>query len=140
MAFTSSGLDLGALTAAVAELHCDGSGIIWPRRIAPFQVHLVGLNLEKDDLNTQAEKLYQDLLSAGLSVLFDDRHVRAGEKFGDADLLGVPLRVTLSSRTLAEGQVELKLRNRDEAERLALDEAVQALQSRADGRGLRVDG
>lgn len=127
MAFTSCGLDLGAMAVALVEHHHDASGVVWPLEISPFQVHLVGLNLEKEDISSRAERLYRDLRQSGLSVLFDDRPVRAGEKFGDADLLGLPVRVTLSARTWADSEVELKLRNRDDPQRVPLDRAVPTL-------------
>ncbi len=114
-------VDLARLLAAVAEEHHDGYGLLWPAGYAPFDVHLVALDLRREEVASQAEALYARLEGQGLSVLFDDRDASAGVKFNDADLLGIPLRLTLSKRSAADGLVEAKWRHR--AERLKLDAA-----------------
>ena len=108
----SYGIGVGRLMAAVVEQHYDEYGIIWPQSIAPFDVHLVSLARQADDeVGRQAEALYQQLQQAGLEVLFDDRRESPGVKFADADLIGVPWRVTISARSLKNGGVEVKKRS-----------------------------
>ncbi len=108
----SYGIGVGRLMAAIVEQHHDEHGIIWPSSVSPFNVHLVSLAKKPDDeIGKQAEALYQALQAAGLEVLFDDRRESPGVKFADADLLGIPWRVTLSDRSLKSGGVEVKQRN-----------------------------
>jgi prolyl-tRNA synthetase len=104
----SYGIGVTRLLACVAEEHHDDNGLMWPVTVAPFQVHLV--SLPGDDTNERAAKIYEDLWARGIEVLFDDRDERAGVKFNDADLIGLPLRVTVSKRSLECGGVELKRR------------------------------
>jgi prolyl-tRNA synthetase len=113
-------LDLGRLMAAVVEGHHDDYGIIWPAACAPFDVHLVALDVRKEMVAAQADALYNQLQSDGFSVLYDDRNASAGVKFNDADLIGIPLRLTVSKRSAKEGPIEAKWR--DSAERLKLDD------------------
>ncbi|MGE5258840.1 MAG: proline--tRNA ligase [Hyphomicrobiales bacterium] len=122
-------LNLSRLAGAVVEQHHDEAGIRWPSAVAPFQVHLIGLNLEDEALRSEAEKLYRQLLEEKFDVLFDDRDARAGEKFSDSDLLGIPLRLTLSKRTLKEGKLELKLRARPGSELVTPADALSAVRS-----------
>lgn len=102
-------LHLGRLLAAIVEQHHDGQGIVWPAQVAPYRLHLLLLGSDQE-LRAQAEGLYSDLKGQGGEVLYDDRDESAGVKFADADLLGCPLRLTLSKRSLKAGGVELKLR------------------------------
>ena len=113
-------LDLGRLLAAVVEQHYDGYGIIWPAACAPLDVHLVALDLRQGEVAAQAAALYERLSAGGLAVLYDDRDLSAGVKFADADLIGLPLRLTVSKRSVQEGQIEAKWRN--SADRLRLDD------------------
>jgi prolyl-tRNA synthetase len=113
-------LDLGRLLAAVVEDHHDDYGILWPPACAPFDVHLVVLDARKETVAAQARALYEQLRAQGFSVLGDDRNASAGVKFNDADLIGIPLRLTVSKRSVKEGLVEAKWR--DAAERHRLDE------------------
>ena len=101
----SYGIGVGRLMGCIAEEHHDEFGLIWPISIAPFQVALVGLGCE-----AEAERTYQTLRDAGLEVFYDDRNERAGVKFMDADLMGFPLRLTVSERSVREGGVEFKRR------------------------------
>jgi prolyl-tRNA synthetase len=109
----SYGVGVGRLMAAIVETHYDQDGIIWPRSVAPYDVHLVALGPNQEVMDA-AEALYQRLLAAGYQVLYDDRDERAGVKFVDADLIGVPLRFTVSKRNLKADVVEVKERARDE--------------------------
>src|SRR5208283_952759 len=101
----------------------DDKGILWSPAIAAFDVHLIGLNLEDPAVLAHAEQTCGQLEAAGLSVLFDDRPARAGEKFSDADLIGIPARLTVSKRTLEQGKIEFKLRREPKAELLSLGDA-----------------
>ncbi|HNS52246.1 MAG TPA: YbaK/EbsC family protein [Anaerolineae bacterium] len=115
-------LDLVRLLAAVVEGHHDEFGIRWPVPCAPYDIHLVALDLREEAVAAQAEALYGRLSAQGLAVLLDDRDASAGVKFNDADLIGLPLRLTLGKRWMADGQIEAKWRAG--TERLRLDEAA----------------
>lgn len=102
------GLGLSRLMGTVVEVLSDEKGLVWPEEIAPFQVHLVEIKGEKS--TKAAEELYTDLNKMGVSVLYDDRDATAGEKLNDADLLGVPIRVVVSDKTVAQDKYEVKIR------------------------------
>ena len=102
----SYGIGVGRLLACVAEEYHDEQGIIWPITVAPYQVYLIALQGGEE----AAKQLYADLQSANVEVLYDDRDERAGVKFNDADLIGIPIRLTVSKRSLKAGGIELKLR------------------------------
>jgi len=116
----SYGIGSGRLLACVAEEHRDEKGLCWPMSMAPFDVHLVALRGSEQ----QAEELYADLTAAGLEVLFDDREESPGVKFNDADLIGLPIRITIGERSLKEGGVELKLRREEDKRIVKLDQVV----------------
>jgi prolyl-tRNA synthetase len=122
-------INISRLAAAVVEQNHDESGITWPSEIAPFQIHLIGLNLETEEVRVEAESLYQQLLNEEIDVLFDDRDVRAGEKFSDADLFGIPIRLTVSKRTCKEHKLELKFRNKNQSKLLTYGEALKIIKS-----------
>jgi prolyl-tRNA synthetase len=123
------GIGVTRVAAAAIEQNHDADGIIWPMSIAPFQVEV--LTLAKDaDVIAAADKLYQGLRAAGIEVLYDDRDERAGAKFKDADLLGVPLRVAVGKKSLAEGKVELKARTQKQAELVDAAAAVELIAGR----------
>ena len=105
----SYGIGLGRVMACIAEAHHDDKGLCWPMAVAPFQVMLVSL-AKSAEIKATAEQAYADLRAAGVEVLFDDREISPGVKFGDADLIGLPLRLTISERSLKQGGAELKLR------------------------------
>jgi prolyl-tRNA synthetase len=115
------GIGLGRLLAAIVEQSHDNKGIIWPLSVAPYQVYLCPLSLKKSAVLPTAEKIYQELQKEGIEVLLDDRDDSPGVKFNDADLLGIPLRLTLSPRTLQSQSVEAKWRTEKEAQLLPLD-------------------
>lgn len=118
------GIGLGRLMGTVVELFHDKDGIMWPEEIAPFKVHLIAL----DGASNEANKLYDELEEKGIEVLYDDREDKtAGEKFADADLIGLPLRLVISKKTLAKNSVELKNRNRAEAELVLLSGIVDKI-------------
>ncbi len=120
----SYGIGVERVMAAAVELYHDEDGIIWPITIAPFQVLLVPVNMADEAQRAAAERLYADLLAANLEVLYDDRDERAGVKFKDADLIGIPIRVTIGPQKLARGQVEILRRRTRTVEDVALDTVV----------------
>ncbi len=117
----------GRLLAATIEQNHDEKGIIWPLSIAPYQVYICVLNADKPDVLTSAEKLLGELENAGFEVLFDDRDESAGVKFNDADLMGIPARVVISPRNLKQEVAEVKMRDQQEAEMVALKSVVEKL-------------
>jgi prolyl-tRNA synthetase len=123
----SYGLGPARITAAAVEQYADENGISWPRAIAPFDIHLVGLGKEGSDERAAAERVYEQLEATGLKILYDDRDAGPGEKFADAELLGVPVRVTVGRRTLADGEVEVQVRRGREARTVPLEGAAQAV-------------
>jgi prolyl-tRNA synthetase len=136
----SYGIGVGRLMACIAEEHHDEYGLVWPISVAPYPVHLVVLAGKGSNETLQtAEKLYADLQSAGIDTLYDDRAESPGVKFNDADLIGLPIRLTVSERALKAGGVELKRRDLSEREVIPLDQLlprlkveIAALQSQID--------
>jgi prolyl-tRNA synthetase len=116
------GIGIGRTVAACIEQNYDDHGIIWPMALAPFHVILTPVNVKDEALLQTAEALYGQLSSSGLDVLLDDRDERAGVKFMDADLIGVPLRVTIGPKRLAEGKVEVRFRQSGEVKILLLED------------------
>ena len=120
------GIGPSRVMGAVVEVHHDDSGIVWPEEIAPYKVHLLALGND-DKVKQESDNLYEKLVSAGVEVLYDDRDDSAGIKFSDSDLLGLPYRVVISKKTLAENQVELKKRNEEKSEMVNLDKIIDTL-------------
>lgn len=126
----SYGIGVGRLLGCLAEEYNDDKGLLLPITVAPYQVHFVGL-LNNEEVVQAADQLYDDLRAAGVEVLYDDRHFKTasnGEKFGDADLIGIPIRLTVSKRSLQNGGAELKFRAESEGQVLGLDEIVGKVQ------------
>jgi prolyl-tRNA synthetase len=122
------GIGIGRVFASAIEANHDERGIIWPPELAPYAVHLVGLGFDKPGVRESAEQVYQHLIDSGLDVLYDDREEgSAGVKFNDADLLGMPVRVTVSPRSIENGGAEVKQRTSREGEVVPLDEAAAAV-------------
>jgi prolyl-tRNA synthetase len=121
----SYGIGPARIVAAAIEQRADEKGIVWPRPLAPWQVHLVSLSKGGDEVAAAAERLYEQLLAAGIETVFDDRETAgAGEKLTDAELLGCPLRLTVGRRGLADGLAEAQLRADGSERGVALDRAV----------------
>lgn len=120
----SYGIGLERLLACIAEEHHDENGLRWPITVAPYHVHLVGLFSNSREIRNTAEELYDRLQAEGIEVLLDDRDEPAGVKFKDADLIGLPLRLTVSERSLQGGGVELKRRYSQERTIVALEEVI----------------
>ncbi len=122
----SYGIGITRLIGVVAEKYGDEKGLVWPEEIAPFKLHLVGLNLEDQEIKDWADGLYSTLSEAGVEVLYDDRvEARAGEKFSDSDLLGIPYRLVLSKKSKEAGKYEVVTR-RDGTVRELTEEEVYA--------------
>jgi len=115
------------LTATIEQQH-DEDGIIWPKSLAPFDVIVTITNMKQDELREAGEKLYHDLERAGFEVLLDDRDERAGVKFKDADLIGIPYRITIGKK-VSEGVVELFNRRAKKSEDVKIAEVVQRLKA-----------
>ncbi|MFL6285861.1 MAG: proline--tRNA ligase [Pyrinomonadaceae bacterium] len=126
----SYGIGVERIMSAAVEQSHDSDGIVWPRAIAPFDVIVTVTNVKQDDIRGAGERLYEELRRAGLEVLLDDRDERAGVKFKDADLIGVPLRITVGKK-ITEGRVELFDRASKQSEDVSLDEVAAQVQSRA---------
>jgi prolyl-tRNA synthetase len=118
------GIGVGRLLAAAVEHHHDDKGMVLDPAIAPYEVLLVALNVRNEEVAEAAEAMYEELQSAGLEVLYDDREDSAGVKLNDADLLGLPVRVVVSPRNLKQGEVEVKARSASEATMVAADQVV----------------
>ncbi|MBM3242297.1 proline--tRNA ligase [Candidatus Poribacteria bacterium] len=121
------GIGMGRLMASVVEANHDEDGIIWPLSVTPYQIYLMNIG-QGEDVIEQVEKLYYQLQEQGYEVLFDDREESPGVKFKDADLLGMPIRVAVSARTLRENSVEVKLRKEKEKQMVKLDNLNQTLE------------
>ena len=118
----SYGIGLGRLIGTIVEVLSDDKGIVWPESIAPFAIHLLSLG-EDEEVLKEADKVYESLIKEGIEVLFDDRSgLSAGEKFSDADLLGIPFRAVVSVRSLKEKGIELKKRTEEKGKIVTLDE------------------
>jgi prolyl-tRNA synthetase len=125
------GIGISRVVAAAIEQNHDDKGIVWPENLAPFQVVICPMNMHKSDrLQAVAEKLYQDMLNAGIDVLFDDRKVRAGFMFSDMELIGIPHRVVIGDRSLDTGNVEYKSRTVSETLDIPLAEIVTFVQNK----------
>jgi prolyl-tRNA synthetase len=130
------GIGLGRLLAASIEQNHDDKGIIWPMGIAPYQVYLCPLRLENPAILKTADKVYDELTKQGIDVLYDDRDDSPGIKFNDADLLGIPLRLTISPRTLERNSAELKWRKEKQTELVPLMEINLKISKLIQGDGV----
>ncbi|MBN2568528.1 MAG: proline--tRNA ligase, partial [Deltaproteobacteria bacterium] len=124
------GIGIGRTVAACIEQSSDSDGIVWPMSIAPYQVIITPVNVNDENLSKVSEDIYKKLCEKGIEVIIDDRDERAGVKFKDADLIGIPLRVTVGARSLAEGNVEVKFRKSGEIEKIALDKVENFISER----------
>ena len=123
------GIGIDRILSATVEEHHDKNGIIWPEKLSPYNIHLTALNFNQDSaVAEKATNLYERIQAEGLSVLFDDREENPGVKFKDADLIGIPIRITVSSRNNADNVVELKLRHSETSEKIRDENIIQVLQ------------
>ena len=118
------GIGINRILASAIELGNDKDGIIWPISIAPFEVLITSVNQDDQDVAQTAENIYQQLLDRDIDVLLDDRILRGGVKFKDADLIGIPVRVTVGKKALADGNVELKLRSEPQSIKAPIEKAT----------------
>ncbi len=118
------GIGVGRTMAAAIEQNYDDDGIVWPLAIAPYQIIIVPVSEKSETQMAAAEKLYEDLTAAGYEVIFDDRSERAGVKFKDADLIGIPLRITIGDKSLAKGNLEYKIRRGGKSGVISVDNAL----------------
>ena len=123
----SYGIGVGRAVQTIMETHHDEKGIVWPPQVAPFQAHLIALPVNDEDVRSKAEKLVDELERARVEVLYDDRDESAGVKFADADLIGIPLRLTVSARNLKQSQVEVKSRSAAAMEMVPLAFAAEKI-------------
>ena len=121
------GIGVGRLAAAICEVHHDDYGPIWPKAIAPYQVHLCAVRPDNEEVKALADKLYEDLMKSGVEVIYDDRNVSAGIMFSDADLLGVPVRVIVSPRNVKQGVVEIVARDKSFSVSAPIESAMQEI-------------
>ena len=122
------GIGVGRTLAAAIEQSYDENGIIWPVAIAPFEVVIVPINAKDEALMEVSERLYKEMQQAGVDVLLDDRKDRAGVKFKDADLIGYPVRITVSKNTIESGEVELRVRKDGSMSTVKIDEVTTSVQ------------
>ena len=118
----SYGIGPARSMGTIVEVLSDAKGIVWPESVAPFKIHLVELSQGNEQVKVAADALYEKLVAHGVEVLYDDRDLRAGEKFADADLMGIPYRVVVSLRTMEEGKYEIVLRGSGEQKMVSENE------------------
>ena len=123
------GIGVSRVVAAAIEQNHDQNGIIFPLPLAPFQVVILNLGLKSEKITGAAEKLYSDLLQEGVEVLYDDRDERPGSKFKDADLIGIPYRVTVGKTFEKEGSVEIRSRRDGKTETVPFEQTVSSIVS-----------
>lgn len=124
------GIGLDRLMGTMVEKFHDNRGIIWPEEVSPFKAHLIEVQSSEFKVKSQAEEIYKKLLDAKIEVLYDDREeISAGEKFADADLIGIPYRLVVSKKTLEQNGVELKKRQSDNAELITMDKIISSIAS-----------
>jgi prolyl-tRNA synthetase len=122
----SYGIGPARLMGTIVETLSDEKGIIWPKNIAPFQVHLLSLG---ENAKSMADEVYENLSSQGIEVLYDDREARAGEKFADTDLIGIPVRVVIGDKSLESKTLEVKNRNSDEVRHMTTSQLIDELKN-----------
>lgn len=122
------GIGVGRALASVAEESHDEKGLIWPMSIAPWHVYLCGLRLDDPIVKAEADKLYEEFTKAGIEVIYDDRETSAGVKFSDCDLMGIPIRVVISPRSLAKGEIELQLRDKSLQTDVKIEDSIEFIQ------------
>ncbi len=125
------GIGTSRLVGAIVETHHDAKGILWPKSVAPFAVHLISLNGKANgqEVVETAETLYEELKKAGVEVLWDERDASPGAKFADADLIGIPLRLVVSPKSLADGAIEWKERGKTDARLIPQTDIIEAVQT-----------
>ncbi len=123
----SYGIGITRLMGALVEVFADEKGIVWPKEAAPYEVHLVYIPTDDASVKQKADDMYEKLTARGVQVLYDDRDIRAGEKFAESDLLGIPTRVIVSERSLKEGEVEVVDRQTGETKKMPLEKVAEKI-------------
>ncbi len=126
----SYGIGPGRLMGAVVEALADKKGIVWPKEVAPFDVHLVSITGGNVEIEKEADRTYEMLQENGIEVLYDDRDARAGEKFADSDLIGIPVRLVVSEKTIEAGGVEMALRTNGKGTLVAESDIIDKLHAK----------
>lgn len=121
------GIGPARVMGAIVEIFSDDAGIIWPTSVAPFKVHLLALKSKTESVSLECERLYKKLVDRGVEVLYDDREVRGGEKFADSDLLGLPIRLVVSDKTIEAGKIEVKRRGAEKSDLLSEEEVIKLI-------------
>jgi len=121
------GIGLDRTMATAVELHHDEKGMIWPEAVAPFKAHLIEVSSKNKEVSEKADEIYKLLEENNIEVLYDDREARAGEKFADSDLIGIPYRVVISEKSLNAGGVEVKKRSEEKSEIVEINKLIQHL-------------
>lgn len=124
----SYGIGPGRLMGTIAEVLSDDSGLIWPKEVAPFLVHLISAGNDEKVIS-RSEEIYKELINNNIEVLFDDRDTGAGEKFADSDLIGIPLRIVVGKRSLEEGSVEIKERKEEKTKMVKIENILSELKN-----------
>ncbi len=124
----SYGIGIGRLIATIAEIHHDAKGIIWPEAVAPYSVHLIPIDMRGREVKTKAEKIYKDLQKQNIELLYDDRQdISSGQKLAESDLLGIPMRVVVSKKTLKSSSVEIKMRDKKEVKLVKISNLINSI-------------
>ena len=123
------GIGLGRLMGTIVEALSDEKGIVWPKEVAPFQAHLVAITGGNADVAAEADRMYELLREHNIEVLYDDRDIRAGEKFADAELIGIPVRLVVSEKMLSQGGLEMSERANGNATFVSDSEIVERLKN-----------
>jgi prolyl-tRNA synthetase len=123
------GIGVSRILAAVIEQLHDAKGILWPVCIAPFLVNLVAINMEDTEIASNAEKIYEILMREGIEVIFDDRNVRAGVKFKDSDLIGIPIKLIIGKNYAESEELEIELRKDGTKMKMVVSETVEFIKS-----------
>jgi prolyl-tRNA synthetase len=134
------GIGVNRVVAAAIEANHDDKGLVWPVTISPFQVLLVNLESKDEAITAACEKIYEKMRGLGVDVLYDDRAMRAGPKFVDADLVGIPLRIAVGKRSFADKRAELKWRDREAVELLPLDAVAEVAWQRVRAKVAEFNG
>ena len=129
MIMGSYGIGPARIAAAAIEQNNDKDGMIWPPSIAPFDVELIPLSLESEEVMKVSRALYNELIAGGLEVLMDDRDMRPGVKFKDADLIGIPWQIIIGEKSLKDGCVEIKSRSTKISEKISKEQAIERLKA-----------
>lgn len=119
------GIGLGRVLGTIVEVHHDDRGIIWPKQVAPFQIHILNLQQDNEQTKNKAKEIYDTLLKNNYEVLYDDRSESAGFKLKDADLIGLPIRIVVSAKTLEKNSAEIKNRSEENAKLIAIDKLLE---------------